>query len=104
MTRSPMNRSQRRASRIRPAERGRLAATPPLGQGQTPMIIVRQRPALGGRICPPPQPFECDELHPEWRAFYLRWIDLFRILNRPVQWVMLVVLLLITAFVLGRLV
>ncbi len=84
-----MNRSQRRATR--------------LPQRPTPRIMVRQRPALSGRICEE-APFECSELHPAWRAFYLRWIDLFRVLDRPIKWVAVVVLLVVSAFLIGRII
>ena len=95
-----MNRSPRRASRIRTSAEGRLAATPPLGDGLTPRIVVRQRPALAGRRCPP---LECHELHPSWRAFYMRWAGVFRVLDRPIKWGLLVAGLVVLAFVIGLL-
>lgn len=97
-----MNRSVRRAARIQPAPRGRSAATPPLGEEKTRRIVVRQRPSLTGRACDPPA-FTCDELHPDWRSFYLRWSSLFRILQRPRHWIVLALVLLSMAFLIGRL-
>ena len=96
-----MTRSPRRASRIRTSPKGRLAATPPLGAGLTPRMVVRQRPAIRGRRCPP---LECQELHPSWRAFYLRWAEVFRVLDRPFKWALLVGGLVLLAFVVGLLI
>ena len=97
-----MNRSARRATPIQPGRRGRLAAAPPLGETLIRRIVVRQRPALTGRLCTPPA-FVCGELHPGWRAFYLRWSRCFRVLERPIHWIALVLVLLVIAFLLGRL-
>ena len=39
-----------------------------------------------------------------WRAFYLRWAEVFRVLDRPFKWALLVGGLVLLAFVVGLLI
>ncbi len=95
-----MNRLPRRSARIRPPARGRLAATPSLGQSQSPMIIVRQRPAISGRTKIVNEPGR-DELHSDWISFYIRWSSLFKGLNRLWKWSVVLITLIILSILFG---
>ncbi len=95
-----MNRLPRRSTRIQPPTRGRLAAFPPLGQGQTPMIIVRQRPTISGRTTIVEKP-DCNDLHPGWIKFYKQWFDVFRVLDRPWKWAVVLIILIIMSISFG---
>ncbi len=95
-----MNRLPRRSARIQPPTRGRLAAVPPLGEGLTPMIIVRQRPAISGRITIVEKP-GCNDLHPDWLRFYKQWSGVFRVLDRPWKWTVVLIILIIMSISFG---
>jgi|GEM_PF-6808105 len=95
-----MNRLPRRSARIRPPARGRLAAVPSPGQSQSPMIIVRQRPAISGRTTIVNKPGG-DDPHSDWLSFYIRWSSLFKGLNRPWKWSVALITLIILSILFG---
>ncbi len=101
-----MNRAPRRPVRIQPPTRGRAAATPPLGETQHhPVPVVPQRsPASGGLSRPglaqPPQE-EVDSGLPD---LYTRWSYLFKRLDEPWKWALLLASLIALSTIAGRLI
>ena len=100
-----MNRSPRRPPRIQPPQRGRSAAVPPFGQAQTYMTVVRQRPPISSghtTIVKLAEKPICDDLHPDWIVLYHRWPGLFKVLNRPWKWLVVLVCLVSLSIMIGR--
>ncbi len=101
-----MNRSPRRPPRIQPPLRGRSAAVPHLGQAQTCITIVRQRPPISSghtTIVKVVEKSACDDLHLDWIVLYDRWPALFKVLNRPWKWLVVLAVLLSLSTMIGRL-
>lgn len=102
-----MNRSPRRPARVQPSLRGRFAAVPPLGQASNRwMPVIRQRPPAAGpyahrQFPTPPQLSPCDDLHPSFIELYRQWAFLFKLLNRPWKWLVVLAVLLIVAVAIG---
>ncbi|WP_299404903.1 hypothetical protein [Acaryochloris sp. IP29b_bin.148] len=100
-----INRPTRRPSRIRPPLRGRSAAVPPLGaEGYVKPVVRLRPPRPGGFVGKPPRRSECDQIHPSFIAFYHQWSGLFRVLNRPWQWFVGLILIVILAVYIGTVV
>lgn len=93
-----MSRLPRRPSRPQPPQRGRSAAVPPLGQTvNSSMGVVRQ---------PPPRSSHsgrCDYINPDLLKLYRCCPRLFRILNRPWKWLLVIFLLMLFSFLIGTL-
>ncbi len=101
-----MNRSPRRSLRTQPPLRGRLAASPSLSNDQSTMAVVRQRPPISsGRttiIKVMEKPIR-EEIHPEWVELFEKYPALFKLLNRPWKWLIVLVVLLVMSIMLGKL-
>lgn len=100
-----MNRLPHRPSRVQPPQRGRSAAVPPFGQQPIRMHIVRQRPPISSSqttVVKVVEKSPCDELHPDWITLYKTWPRLFKVLNRPWKWLVVLIILIILSIMLGR--
>lgn len=101
-----MNRLPRRPPRIQPSLRGRLAAVPPLGQDQPLMTVVRQRSPISSshtNIIKVVEKPACDDIHPDWIALYERFPGLFKVLNHPWKWLVVLAGLVSLSIMLGKL-
>jgi hypothetical protein len=102
-----MNHLPRRPARVQPLQRGRSAAVPPLGQKPTPIAVVRQRPPISSAhstIVKIVEKSACDNLHPDWIALYKKWPRIFKIFNRPWQWLVILVILISLSIMLGTII
>lgn len=100
-----MNRLPRRPLRIQPPLRGRSASVCTSGSTQfCSRPVVRQRPPTAG-------PFagqmhrctHCDRIHPSFLHFYRRWPGLFKVLDRPWKWLVVLIALMVLSIAIGSL-
>lgn len=101
-----MNLSPRRPPRIQPPLRGRSGAVPPLGKDQTLMTVVRQHPPISSghaTIVKVVEKPACGDIHPDWIALQERFPELFKVLNQPWKWLVVLVGLVSLSIMLGKL-
>lgn len=86
----------RRPPPVQPPLRGRSAAPPP---GQTPsfMPVVRQRPPRASHST------KCEDINRDCLALCSRCPRLFKVLNRPWKWLVVLLVLMGLSFLLGTL-
>lgn len=101
-----MNRVPRRPPMAPLPLQGRLAAAPTLRKNSTVMTVVRQRPPISSghttvvRVIEKPV---CDDIHSDWIMLYKRSPGLFKVLERPWKWLIVVIILMILSGILGSL-
>lgn len=93
-----MSRLARRPSRPKPPIRGRAAAVPPLGQTVNSLPVVRQRPSVSSHRN------RCEHIDKDCLMLCRRCPRLFKILNRPWKWLVVIFLLMALSFLIGTLV
>jgi hypothetical protein len=101
-----MNRTPRRPVRIQPPTRGRASATPPLGDTQhyTVPSVPKRPPSSGGSTRPFPSQPSYEEVDSGLPELYTRWSGLFKRLDTPWKWVLLLAILVALSAFAGHLI
>lgn len=97
-----MNRTPRRPVRIQPPIRGRVAVTPSLGDTQhyTAPVVPKRPPGSSGLSCPSPtQPSESG-----LPDLYTRWSRIFKLLDQPWKWALILAILIVLSAFTGHLI